>query len=230
MAHATLQRRARRATADQATREQPSEAHLRAGTADPLAHRRRRDAVRAVPRVRTEQRLYVDARARQDLPRSQRTDRVARILRGARPRRPADLRSRAPPRTRRAPVRSQGSRLWMPDSKTETGIRHVEITPALRDELLAHRAEKVRRGYPTTPDAPVFCTAKGTAWNEDNVRQQLLAPVVALASRRLVERGLPPLPRITPNSLRRTSCRSCCSPRNSIFASCRARSGTPARR
>jgi integrase len=38
-----------------------------------------------------------------------------------------------------------GSRLWIPDSKTETGIRHVEITPALRDDLLAYRAEKIRR-------------------------------------------------------------------------------------
>lgn len=96
------------------------------------------------------------------------------------------------------------SRLWIPDSKTETGIRHVEITPALRDELLAHRAEKIRRGYPTTPDTPLFCTAKGARWNEDNVRQDLLAPVAELASRRLTERGLPPLAHITPHSLRRT--------------------------
>jgi integrase len=97
-----------------------------------------------------------------------------------------------------------GSRLWIPDSKTETGIRHVEVTPALRDELLAYRAEKIHRGYPTTPDTPLFCTAKGTRWDENNVRQDLLAPVVELASRRLIERGLPPLTHITPHSLRRT--------------------------
>ena len=98
----------------------------------------------------------------------------------------------------------QGSRLWIPDSKTETGIRHVEITSSLRQELLAHRAEKIRRGYPTTPEAPLFCTAKGTPWDEGNIRQHLLAPIAELASRRLVERGLPPLPHITPHSLRRT--------------------------
>ncbi len=98
----------------------------------------------------------------------------------------------------------KGSRLWIPDSKTETGIRHVEITPALRDELLAYRAEKTRRGYPMTPETPLFCTPKGTPWNEDNVRQHLISPVVELASRRLVKRGLPPLPHITPHSLRRT--------------------------
>ena len=96
------------------------------------------------------------------------------------------------------------SRLWIPDSKTETGIRHVEITPALRDELLAYRAEKITHGYPSRPETPLFCTAKGTPWNEDNVRQHLLTPAAQLASSRLVERGLPPLPHVTPHSLRRT--------------------------
>ncbi len=98
----------------------------------------------------------------------------------------------------------EGSRLWIPDSKTETGIRHVELTPALRDELLAYRAEKIRRGYPTLAEAPLFCTAKGTRWDENNVRQNLLAPVAQLASRRLTERGLPPLLKVTPHTLRRT--------------------------
>ncbi len=97
-----------------------------------------------------------------------------------------------------------GSRLWIPDAKTETGIRHVEITPSLRDELLAYRAEKASRGYPTDPRAPLFCTRKGASWNEDNVRKDLLAPAALLASQCLVERGLPPLPHITPHSLRRT--------------------------
>ncbi len=97
-----------------------------------------------------------------------------------------------------------GSRLWIADSKTETGIRHVEITPALRTELLDYRVEKARRGYPTSPGTPFFCTAKGTRWDEDNVRQNIFAPVVELASRSLTESSLPPLPRVTPHSLRRT--------------------------
>ncbi len=96
------------------------------------------------------------------------------------------------------------SRLWIPDSKTETGIRHVEVTPTLRDELLAYHAGKIRRGYPVGPDVALFCTAKGTRWDEDNVRQHLLSPVAELASRRMIERGLSPLPHITPHSLRRT--------------------------
>ena len=58
-----------------------------------------------------------------------------------------------------------GARLWISDSKTPTGVRHVEITPSLRDELLAYRADKVRHGYPTGPDAPFFCTRNGKRWN-----------------------------------------------------------------
>jgi integrase len=96
------------------------------------------------------------------------------------------------------------SRLWIADSKTETGVRHVEVTPKLRDILLAHRAQKIRRGYPTDPDAPFFCTRKGTRWDDDNVRERVLAAAAKLASERLVESRLPPLPHVTPHTMRRT--------------------------
>jgi integrase len=97
-----------------------------------------------------------------------------------------------------------GARLWISDSKTPTGVRHVEITPSLRDELLAYRADKVRHGYPTGPDTPFFCTASGKRWDPGNVRERILEPAVRLANKRLTERGLPPLPHVTPHSLRRT--------------------------
>ena len=97
-----------------------------------------------------------------------------------------------------------GARLWIADSKTPTGVRHVEITPSLRDELLAYRADKVRHGYPTAPDTPFFCTASGKRWDESNVRERILEPAVKLANERLTERGLPPLPHVTPHTLRRT--------------------------
>jgi integrase len=96
------------------------------------------------------------------------------------------------------------SRLWVADSKTETGIRHVEVTDQLRDILLGHRAEKIRRGYPTDPDAPFFCTRKGTRWDDGNVRERVLAAAAELASQRLVASGLPPLPHVTPHTMRRT--------------------------
>ncbi len=96
------------------------------------------------------------------------------------------------------------SRLWIADSKTETGVRHVEVTLTLRDFLIAHRAEKIRRGYPTEPDSPFFCTRKGTRWDDDNVRERIVAAAAELASTRLVASGLPPLPHVTPHTLRRT--------------------------
>jgi len=54
-----------------------------------------------------------------------------------------------------------GARFWIADSKTPTGVRHVEITPALRDELFTHLADKARRGYPIGPDEYLFCTRQG---------------------------------------------------------------------
>ena len=97
-----------------------------------------------------------------------------------------------------------GARLWIADSKTPTGVRHVEITPSLRDELLAYRADKARHGYPTAPDTPFFCTRSGKRWDAGNVRERILEAAVSLANERLTERGLPPLPHVTPHTLRRT--------------------------
>ena len=96
------------------------------------------------------------------------------------------------------------SRLWIADSKTPTGVRHVEITPALRDILLAHRADKLRAGHPSGPDDPFFGNRDGRRWSEGNVRERIIGPAAERASARLVEHGLPPLPHITPHTLRRT--------------------------
>ncbi len=83
-------------------------------------------------------------------------------------------------------------------------MRHVEVTPKLRDVLLAHRAEKIRRGYPVEPDKPFFCTRKGTRWDDGNVRERVLDAGAQLASGNLVQSGLPPLPHVTPHTMRRT--------------------------
>jgi len=97
-----------------------------------------------------------------------------------------------------------GARLWVSDSKTETGVRYVEITPTLLESLIAHREAKQRHGYPCGPDDYVFCTRTGQRWNASNVRSGILAPAAARASERLVANGLPPLPHVTPHTLRRT--------------------------
>jgi hypothetical protein len=80
----------------------------------------------------------------------------------------------------------------------------VEVTPKLRDILLTHRAEKIRHDYPTDPETPFFCTRKGKGWDDGNVRERVLDAATKLASERLTENGLPPLPHVTPHTLRRT--------------------------
>lgn len=96
------------------------------------------------------------------------------------------------------------SRLWIADSKTPTGVRHVEITPALRDVLLAHRADRVAAGYPTGPDDYFFSTREGSRWSDHNVRSRIIGAAAKRASSRLVEHDRAPLPHITPHTLRRT--------------------------
>ena len=101
-------------------------------------------------------------------------------------------------------------------SKTDAGWRHVKIRGALRDELLAVRG----RQQDAPQDAYVFPTAKGARMSDDNFRARVLGrpPVVidgkersgtgavGRASTRLEAVGLPPLPKLTPHSLRRTFC------------------------
>jgi integrase len=119
------------------------------------------------------------------------------------------------------------SRLWVSDSKTETGVRDVEGTPKLCDILLAHRAQKIRCGCPVEPERPFFCTRKGTRWDEGNVRERLLDAGARLAgekSWRMASRRC--------RTSRQTRCaaptsRSFSWRRTSTSRSYRVRSGTP---
>jgi integrase len=61
-----------------------------------------------------------------------------------------------------------------------------------------------RCGYPVDPDRPFFCTSKGTRWDDGNVRERVLDAGARLASEKLIEHGLPPLPHVTPHTMRRT--------------------------
>jgi integrase len=97
-------------------------------------------------------------------------------------------------------------------SKTDAGWRRVKIRGALRDELLAVRGRQ--------QDAYVFPTAKGARMSDDNFRARVLGRPTAVfdgkerngtgavgrANMRLEAAGLPPLPKLTPHSLRRTFC------------------------
>ena len=82
-------------------------------------------------------------------------------------------------------------------SKTDAGVRRVDVLPALSAIL----ASLPRRG----PNDRVFATSNGTAHGPSNLRRRVLAPAVKLANVRLEEAGEVPLPEhLTPHKLRHT--------------------------
>jgi integrase len=87
------------------------------------------------------------------------------------------------------------------DAKTEAGIRKVDLSPMLRDELLAWRAS---RDAPT-PNSPFFPTRSGSRRDKDNINARVIRPAVRRANERRALRDLPPLPaKVTAHTLRRT--------------------------
>jgi integrase len=93
-------------------------------------------------------------------------------------------------------------RITVRASKTDAGVRTVDMLPALRDELLALKAG-ARRG--TQANDRVFGTRQGNRQNPGNIRRRVLAPAVKRANERLAEAGEVPLPeRLTPHKLRHT--------------------------
>ena len=74
------------------------------------------------------------------------------------------------------------------------------MTPMLREILIEYRS----RLKDPDPSAIVFTTASGRARDKDNVRNRVLAPCVADANAIRRDLGRPPLPHVTPHTLRRT--------------------------
>jgi hypothetical protein len=64
------------------------------------------------------------------------------------------------------------------DSKTEAGIREVDIHPRLLEELTAYAAYRP----PSAGNAPAFPTRTGNRRNKDDIRLRVIAPVVARAN------------------------------------------------
>jgi integrase len=86
-------------------------------------------------------------------------------------------------------------------SKTEAGLREIDLMPLLRDTLLAHRND----ARYTAPDDPVFPTRTGRHRDKDNLRFRVLTPALRRADELLIEHGRPPLPAgISPHKLRHT--------------------------
>jgi integrase len=87
------------------------------------------------------------------------------------------------------------------DSKTDAGVRTVELSPMLLDELKTH---KLASRY-CEPDELVFCTSKGTPFNRSNVRQRILGGAIEAANKKLTKAGKPRIQDgITNHTCRRT--------------------------
>jgi integrase len=88
------------------------------------------------------------------------------------------------------------------DSNTEAGVRQVNMTPWLRNELLSYRA--YRPGAESAD--PAFPTRTGARRDKDNINGRVIAPAVRAAAALRAERGYAaPLPEpITAHTFRRT--------------------------
>jgi len=85
-------------------------------------------------------------------------------------------------------------------SKTDAGVRVIDLTPALRDELLAHKAG----ARWSAPDDPVFATRTGRPQNRHNARRSVLLPAVEAANVKLAKFGIAPIRGVGLHGLRRT--------------------------
>ena len=80
-------------------------------------------------------------------------------------------------------------------------MRKVDLSPMLRDELLAWRASLDA----PAPESPFFPTRAGSRRDKDNINARVIRPAVRRANGRRALRDLPPLPaRVTAHTLRRT--------------------------
>jgi integrase len=87
------------------------------------------------------------------------------------------------------------------DAKTEAGIRRVNMTPWLLDELLAYRATRADAAL----SEPAFPTRTGTRRDPRNINRKVIAPAVRAADALHAERRQSPLPSgITAHTFRRT--------------------------
>ena len=98
---------------------------------------------------------------------------------------------------------ASGAHFRIPDAKTEAGIREVQVSPDLLEEIVAHVDRLRRAGQPTDVDAYLFPNRRGRRMTRQRAGE-IVGEAAKLASTRLAARGLPALPNTSPHSLRRT--------------------------
>jgi integrase len=96
-----------------------------------------------------------------------------------------------------------GARFKIIDAKTETGVRDVEMTPDLVEAVIEHIDQLRRAGYRTGPTDPLVPNLNGGRISRQRVGK-ILREAAQAASAEREQRGLPPLPAVTPHSMRRT--------------------------
>jgi integrase len=97
-------------------------------------------------------------------------------------------------------------RLVIPESKTQKGVREVELPLRLVEELREHRAEQLALGRPCRSGDFVYGGAAGGPRDGNRFRGKILPRIVELASELRVAVGGHPLPDgVTPHTLRRTA-------------------------
>jgi len=96
-----------------------------------------------------------------------------------------------------------GAHFRIPDAKTEAGIREVQVSPDLVDELVTHLDNLRRAGRSTEPDAYLFPNLRGGRMSRQRAAE-IVGEAAGLASERVTARGLPALPNTSPHSLRRS--------------------------
>jgi integrase len=98
---------------------------------------------------------------------------------------------------------ASGAHFRIPDAKTEAGIREVQVSPDLLEEIVAHIDRLRRADHPTEPDAFLFPNRKGRRMTRQRA-SKIVGDAATLASTNLAARGLPALPNTSPHTLRRT--------------------------
>ncbi|HEX3511216.1 MAG TPA: site-specific integrase [Solirubrobacteraceae bacterium] len=96
-----------------------------------------------------------------------------------------------------------GARFYVRSSKTDAGVREVQMTPDLLQAVIEHRDRLRRAGQPTGQDDFVIPNRRGGRLDRQRVRE-IVAQARTVANEQRATRGLPSLPHITPHSLRRT--------------------------
>jgi integrase len=96
-----------------------------------------------------------------------------------------------------------GARLHIPDSKTETGIRDVQMSPDLVEAVVEHLDRLRRGGVPTGPEDWLVPNSRGGRLSRQRAAR-IVGEAAEAAGLRLAGRGLPALPATSPHSLRRT--------------------------